>query len=163
MEVAKNQLARSVDQLDPKVRFNIVFYSNDVRVWKPAPELVPSSKAHKEDAKQWFLGLEPSGSTCMFAALLQALEYADTIGERTGTTGAGADTIFLISDGSPTSEAGELLTPAELERQYRSFMDRNALYHCVVHTIGIGPAHNSSVLERLARETGGQYKAVGAD
>jgi len=163
MEVAKNQLARSLDEIAKGVNFNVVFYSKDVKVWKEPPELQPSSSANKKAAKKWFMGLEAEGPTLMFEALKKALEYADTVGEDKKKPRTGADTIFLLSDGSPTGLDGKPLPADQLEAQYKEFIEANKLYHCVVHTIGIGPGHNSSVLRRLARDTGGQYKAVGTN
>ena len=161
IEVARNQLALSVDELAKDVNFALVFYSTDVRVWQEPPALMPSTQANKEAAKTWFLKLEAEGSTQMFEALQRALAYADTIGEDKKKPRTGADTIFLLSDGSPTDAAGALLPPEELERRYAAFLETNKLYHCAVHTIGIGPGHNASVLRRLAQDTGGTYKAVG--
>ncbi|MDJ0521278.1 MAG: vWA domain-containing protein [Planctomycetota bacterium] len=161
MEVAKNQLALSVDELAKDVKFAVVFYSSDVRVWQEPPALMASTKANKKSAKAWFMKLGPEGSTQMFAALTKALEYADTVGEDKKKPRTGADTIFLLSDGSPTDADGQPLQGEELERQYRAFIEANQLHHCTVHTIGIGPGHNSSVLRRLAKDTGGVYKAVG--
>ncbi len=161
MEVAKNQLALSIKELDRKVRFGVVFYSDNVKVWQPAPELMDSSKPNKKKATEWFMKLEAQGPTLMFPALMKALEYADTVGEDKKKAKTGANTIFLLSDGSPTTAAGTILPPDELESAMTEFLEANKLYRCVVHTIGIGPGHNSSILRRIAAATGGQYKAVG--
>ncbi len=165
MEVAKNQLAKSIDELDSDVRFAVLFYSNDVKVWQEPPELMPSSPQNKQKAKEWVKTIQPVGPTLTFGALMKALEYADTIGERKkkGPLATGADTIFLLSDGSPTTADARVLEGEELEHAFQAFMQENELYHCVVHTIGIGPGHNSRVLKRIARETGGTYKAVGKE
>ncbi len=161
MEVARNQLALSVDEISKGVNFGVVFYSSAVQVWKKPPELAASSKGNKKAAKDWFMKLGPEGSTQTFAALMKALEYADTIGEDKKKPRTGADTFFLLSDGSPTNADGKPLGGDELEKQYKAFIEANKLYHVTVHTIGIGPGHNSSILRRLARDTGGIYKAVG--
>lgn len=165
MEVAINQLKKSVQQLDKKVNFSIVFYSDNVTVWKEPPELMGSTPKNKEDAISWFEKLDAEGSTQLFAALEKALEYADTVGEDIKKQRTGADTIFLLSDGSPTHKnqaKARALSPEEIEAAWSRFKEKNKLYHCVVHTIGIGPQHNRSLMRRIAKETGGQYKAVGA-
>ena len=161
MEVAKNQLALSIEELDRKVKFGVVFYSDAVKVWKEAPELADASPPNKKAATKWFEDLGPQGPTLMFPALMKALAYADTIGEDKKKQRTGANTIFLLSDGSPTTADGKVLPADELEHEMAKFLEANKLYRCVVHTIGIGPGHNSSVLRRLAAETGGIYKAVG--
>jgi Mg-chelatase subunit ChlD len=156
-------LARSIDQLDPKVNFNVVFYSNDIRVWQEPPGLLPSTRANKAEATKWFMALEAKGPTLLFPALMKALEYSDVIKKGSKKPRTGADTIFLLSDGSPTTPDGKVLHPEDLEEQYRRFLEANELYHCVVHTIGVGPKHNRTLMKRIARDTGGKYKAVGAD
>lgn len=158
LEVAKNQLARSVDALAPGVVFNVVFYGTDVQVWKPPPQLLPARPAEKEAAKKWFGGLTPEGSTNLFGALRKALEYAATDGKG----GGGADTIFLLSDGAPTSGKGEM-SREDIDREMEAFFDANRSARCVVHTIGVGPDHSVWLMERIATATGGRYVAVGAD
>ncbi|MDF1702110.1 MAG: VWA domain-containing protein [Planctomycetota bacterium] len=163
MEVAKNQLALSIKQLDRKVKFGVVFYSDNVKVWREPPELLDASKPNKASSTEWFTKLEAQGPTLMFPALMKALEYADTVGQDKKKQRTGANTIFLLSDGSPTTAGGQVLPAAELEQAIAEFLEANKLYRCVVHTIGIGPGHNSSILRRIAAATGGQYKAVGTN
>jgi hypothetical protein len=161
MEVAKNQLARSIQELDKRVNFNVVFYSDKIQAWKEPPELLRSSMSNKKAATAWFQKLEPQGPTLMFPALMRALEYADTVGADKKKSRQGADTIFLLSDGSPTTKDGGLMAAEDLEAAVEAFLVANKLHRCIVHTIGIGPGHNSTILRRLADATGGQYKSVG--
>ena len=161
LEVAKNQLALSIEELDKKVKFGVVFYSDQVKVWKEAPELAPATPSNKKKSVQWFDKLEPQGPTLMFPALMKALEYADTVGQDKKKQTTGANTIFLLSDGSPTTAQGTVLSPDEREQAINEFLEANKLHRCVVHTIGIGPGHNRAILQRIAEATGGIYKAVG--
>lgn len=155
IEVAKNQLAWSVKHLQKDVRFNVVFYSSKVDVWKTPPEMLPATPKFKSDATDWFMKIGPEGSTRTFDALIKALDYAATEG--------GADTIFLLSDGAPTIVGGaQALTGEALEAEYGAFKEKNKIYKCVVHTIGVGPHHNRQLMQRIARETGGTYQSVGA-
>ena len=41
---------------------------------------------------------------------------------------AGADTIFLLSDGSPTTAEGKALPTEEFERQSAAFLEANKIY-----------------------------------
>jgi hypothetical protein len=163
LEVAKNQLARTIRSLAIDVRFAVVFYSGDVHVWEKPPTLLPATPENKKAAVDWFTKLEPEGSTLIFDALHRALRYASVgRGGKSPTDVAGADTIFLLSDGAPTVPDGMgLLTGTALEAAVAEFLERNRPYRCVVHTIGIGPAHNRALMQRLAKATGGTYKAVG--
>lgn len=159
LEVAKNQLARTIRALQPDVKFAVVFYSHDVHLWRDPPGLMPATTENRKEAIDWVMDLEPVGSTRIFDALGQALRYAEVDGK---ADPMGADTIFLLSDGAPSTPDGTaLVTGEELEAEIRTFLEANRAFHCVVHTIGVGPEHNRELMQRLARETSGTYKAVG--
>jgi hypothetical protein len=158
IEVAKNQLMRSIDALAPAVVFNVVFYGTDVQVWKPPPQLLPARPFEKDAAKKWFAAIGPDGSTNLFGALRKALEYAASDGKG----GGAADTIFLLSDGAPTAARGEMKRE-DIERELEAFLEANRSARCIVHTIGIGPDHSVDLMDRIARLTGGRYIAVGVE
>ncbi len=151
MVLAREQLKWSIETLPKGVHFNVVFYATDVQVWKAPPEMVPATKENKQAAIDWFLEIDANGYTRTFDALGKALDYASGKG--------GADTIFLLSDGSPTAvDAGEPLTGEDLEAEYAAFLEKNRIYKCVVHTIGVGRAQNRTLMQRIARDTGGTYR-----
>ena len=144
------------------MKFAVVFYSHEVAVWKNPPALLPGDPGNRRGATAWFMKLEPVGSTMTFDALAKALEYAKVGGGKSATDPKGADTIFLLSNGAPTDIGGNAaLTGAALEEKVQAFLEANRAFGCVVHTIGVGPQHNRKFMKRLAKETGGTYKAVG--
>ena len=163
LEVAKNQLARTIRKLDAGVRFAVVFYSHDVKVWKNPPRLIQATSKNKRKAIDWFMKLGPEGSTMIFAALHKALAYAKVGGGgKSSTDPWGADTIYLLSDGAPTVPGGsDALKGPALAKAVKRFLDANHAFGCVVNTVGVGPRHNRALMMSLARETGGTYKAVG--
>lgn len=164
LEVAKGQLERTIRKLAPDVKFGVIFFGSKVQAWQPAPALLPATPGNRKAAIDWFAPIQPEGSTPTFAALAQALQYAKVGGGKSATDPAGADTIFLLSDGAPTGPGGaDLLLGAELDAEVARFLEANRDFKCVVHTIGVGPDHNRELMMRLARETGGTYRAVGAD
>jgi len=164
LEVAKNQLERTIRKLPPDVRFGVIFYGASVDAWQKPPGLVPATPENKKRAIDWFTALEPEGSTATFEALAEALRYAKVGGGKGETDPAGADTIFLLSDGAPTAPGTEdLLLGPELEKAVAAFLEANRDFRCVVHTIGVGPDHNRQLMMRLAHETGGTYRAVGME
>ncbi len=166
LAVAKSQLTRSIQNLDRDVAFALVFYSTDVKVWQPAPDMRAATPPDKADAIKWYSELKPEGSTQLFDALMTALKYADVPTKKSKKNKAakgGANTIFLLSDGSPTDPSGQPLKPGKMEEQLQAFLKANEVYRCVVHTIGVGPSHNRSLLQRIARATGGEYRGVGMD
>jgi len=161
LEVAKNQLARTIRRLPVGVKFAVVFYSHDVHSWKPAPAMLAATPQNKRAAIDWFMNKKPVGSTMIFDALAEALRYAKVGGGKSATDPKGADTIFLLSDGAPSTRQGNaLLKGAALEEAIKKFLDSNKAFRCVVHTAGVG-AHDRRLMQRLARETGGTYKVVG--
>jgi hypothetical protein len=162
LEVAKNELARTISKIDKHIKFAVIFYSHEVDVWKKPPALMPGEPGNRSDATGWFMALEPVGSTMTFDALAKALEFAKVGGGKSSTDPRGADTIFLLSDGAPTDRGGNYaLTGPDLEAQVKKFLEANRSFGCVVHTIGVGPLHNKEFMQRLAHETGGTYRAVG--
>jgi hypothetical protein len=152
LEVAQAELARTIRGLPADARFGLVFYGAHVKAWREPPRLEPATAASRETATAWLAALRPEGCTLTFAALAEALRYAEGPG--------GADTIFLLSDGAPTNANGDPLTSAETDAALAAFLEANRAFRCVVHAIGVGPDHNRDLMTRLARETGGTYKAV---
>ncbi len=164
LEVAKNQLERTIRKLAPDVKFGVIFFGGKFQAWQPAPALLAATPGNRNAAIAWFAALEPEGSTPTFTALAEALRYAKVGGGKSATDPAGADTIFLLSDGAPTGPGGaDLLLGPELDAEVARFLEANRDFKCVVHTIGVGPDHNRELMMRLARETGGTYRAVGVE
>ena len=154
IEVAKSQLVFSIRNLATDVHFAIVFYSNEIEVWQAAPKMVQATPENKARAIKWIEDIEAVGSTRTFDALLEALAYA--------RQGGGANTIFLLSDGSPTVRGGgDLLVGDDLEREYEAFLEQNRIYKCVVHTIGVGRSQNRGLMRRIAKDGRGIYRSVG--
>ncbi|MHC4342569.1 MAG: VWA domain-containing protein [Planctomycetota bacterium] len=162
LEVAKTELIRTIRNLPPDVKFAVVFFSHDVHVWKDPPAMMPATAENKKEAIDWFRELDPVGSTMTFDALEKTLRYAKVGGGKSSTDPRGADTIFLLSDGSPSTPDGDAPLPeAERRKAVRAFLEANRPFRCVVHTIGVGPEHNRELMQSLASATGGTYKAVG--
>jgi hypothetical protein len=152
MEVAQNQLVRTIRGLNPNVEFAVIFYSHDVHVWRKPPELVKATSQNKKDAIEWVMGIKAVGSTRIFDSLARALEYGP----------GGADTIFLLSDGAPSTLDGRsLMVGDELEAAVTGFFRANRAWRCVVHTIGVGLKQDRELMRRIAKTTGGTYRAVG--
>ncbi len=294
LEVAKIQLARTINNLASDAFFTILFYNASVTTWDPAPQIVRATRENKAKAQKWFMPLEPAASTSLFDGMLKALEYAEKVTlqekakEPEGVGSERIDTIFLLSDGAPThfrdeplgdpyarekaaasesrangarayaesekakAESAKALAanakekaerarvPAEaarakaeaaltdsdkqrledeaqrheqeqaryeaemrryegeaqshakeqaryeaeaelhqaekealeakadryelaVEMAYRAFKQANDARGIVVHAIGVGQAHNVTLMKRIARESGGKYVAVGMD
>lgn len=163
MAAALEELRRAIGNLAADVRFNILFYSDGTRAWKPVPELPLATKANKAAAVRWLEQVDAEGTTALFAALHQALAYADDFQGGAGYDHPGVDTVFLLTDGSPTDASGNDLTPRELDGALLRFLAANEVHRIVVNTVGVGRGHNRMLMERIANKTGGRYVAVVLD
>jgi hypothetical protein len=161
LEIAKNQLARTIRALPRDTRFAVLFYGFGSEVWPRDETLIGAEPENKEAAITWFSRLDPLGGTPMFDALHRALTYARTLGAKDPAERDGADTIFLLSDGRPTTPDGQELSDEALQQEFTRFLDACRPLHCIVNTIGVGPRHDKEFMARLAAETGGEYRAVG--
>ncbi|HHI69008.1 MAG TPA: hypothetical protein ENJ97_06755, partial [Planctomycetes bacterium] len=117
-------------------RFNIIFFHTQVKAWEK--KLTRATRANQKKAIRFVRSTRPMGATNIYGALKEAFRDRE------------ADTIYLLSDGSPT--AGEIVDPGELAREVLSW---NRVRRIVIHTISLGTP--SPLLQKLARETGGQY------
>ena len=152
VEVAKNELLKSIESLPPDATFNILFYNDHYTVFKE--RMVKANGANKREARDYIGGITASSSTNIY----DTLERAFQIGGQGAVDKAykvNFDTIFFLTDGSPTSgkttDTGEIL--AEVDRW-------NKTKRIKVHCVGIGQ-HNSPFLQQLAAKTGGKYTRKG--
>lgn len=173
MDIVKTELARTIERLEPYVKFNILSFATDVKPWKKT--LVAANVLNKRGALDWVGKLQPiggtskeelasvglvasanleAGKTNSFGALMEGLRA----GTRSGTDSAYAidiDTIFFLSDGRPTD--GELVDPDDILREVRRV---NELRKVVIHTIAIGE-FQKEFMRRLALENGGVFVDLG--
>ncbi len=159
LEEAKREFLSTLRSIDAAGGFGLFVFSDAVRKWKPA--LVPATTAAKEDVTAWVRGLGASSWTNTFAALEEAFRVsaASGVDERYG----GADTVFLLTDGAPTTPEGKPRHPDgsdEAERVLAAVRDWNAGRRVELHCIGVGHDVNTSFLSRLARENGGRFVHV---
>lgn len=137
-EEAIREVASGVDGLPDGTWFNVITFESQPHPWQPA--LVEATEEIKEEAKDYFDDLEPTGGTAMIPALEEA--FAE-----------GPDYVVLVSDGEPNEGSQAVLDRvAEL----------NADSAVVVHTIGIGEDHDRDFMETLAERNGGEAHTRGA-
>ena len=150
--VAKRELKRVIDQFDPKGKFDVIIFNDTVKAWKPG--MMPATKAMKADAQKFVAGLSAASSTNIYDALELAFKIAG-MGARDKYYELGADTIFLLSDGSPTKPDG---SPDDWQKIIRACRQWNSLKRVKINTIGVGGA-NVAFMSTLASENGGKYVA----
>uniref|UniRef100_A0A673G2A5 VWFA domain-containing protein n=1 Tax=Sinocyclocheilus rhinocerous TaxID=307959 RepID=A0A673G2A5_9TELE len=103
------------DQLHANsVRFNMLAFSGEVRMWQPA--LVQSTEELCVEAVQWLNQLSTHGASSTLQALQTGCGFADAVG------------LYLITDGRCDSSHSRILTEIETLRQEKDF---------TVHTIAV--------------------------
>lgn len=139
LRAAKQQLLQSLHSLHDTAQFQIIFYNHQPMMFNPdggPARLFFATEENQWQAEQFVRGIRADGGTDHLAALKMAFSVSP-------------DVVFLLTD----AEGG--LTSAELN----DLTNRNRSA-AVVNLIefGVGPQRSGDrSLERLARESGGQY------
>ncbi|MHC5012021.1 MAG: HEAT repeat domain-containing protein, partial [Planctomycetota bacterium] len=108
-DLAKGVLRDALERLDPRVRFQLVFFSSEVRPWRSG--LVPASPGNVKAAMSAVQNQPASGETNIHGALKAALGLHEqtTLQARLDPI---PDTVYFLTDGSPTR--GEITVADEL-------------------------------------------------
>jgi hypothetical protein len=161
LDVLKWQLKKSIGMLPPKALFNVIFYSETFEVWSETMQM--ATPLNKQKAFEYVDKQTPLARTNIFDAMEKAFAIATGTGPKAGGAGdprygggqGGADTFYLLSDGSPNF--GRIPEPDAIVAEIRKI---NELRKIIIHTIAVGGAFNPSFMERLAKENGGECIVV---
>ncbi len=165
LEACKAELIRALGLLEATTKFNVIWYSEQPHQFKPAMMLAKPGTI--KTAQAWVNKLKPAGSTNIHDSMQMGFQLTGQIaGPDTSAKGpitgikpkvreAAPDTIFLLSDGSPTLPTME---PDSTEKIIKAVRKWNALKSVVVHCIGIGKGVNEPFMRQLASENGGEFK-----
>ncbi|MEZ6038051.1 MAG: VWA domain-containing protein [Planctomycetota bacterium] len=139
LDAAKEKLAAVVEALPKTHQCNMVTFETGVHpMWKELRKLTDANRTEFLDAIK---KIPFGGGTNTFGAVLEAFEDSEV------------DTIYLLTDGIPTS--GTITDPGEiLDELQRINRTRQIVVHCIA--IGI----DSDLLKDIATITGGEYKYV---
>lgn len=151
MEATKDALIEVLGKLTKDDRFNVVCFNDVVVPYAPAM-LVANSKEIKQ-AQAWVRALQPASTTNIHDALQEAFKLAGR-GAADKYYKSNIDTIFLLTDGSPTRPDNQ---PDSTDRIFAAVRRWNPTKHVVIHTIGIGKELNTAFLQQIARENGGRF------
>ena len=146
IERAKRQLRRLVNAFPGDTFFNIVRFSTDSAAWKPK-KILPANPGNKRDSLKFIENLKANGVTAAYKALVTAFECSE------------ADTIYFISDGSPTDDQGQPLQQAAIQQLLDKVKQLNKFRKVKVNTIGL-KGSSRSFMSALADLTGGEFKQV---
>ncbi len=133
---AQRQFERAIAQLPERARCNLIAFSDDAHSF--ADRLQPADGKHRNAMTAMAQGLTARGPTNVYAALQRAFADADV------------DTVFLLTDGHPSS--GAIVDPTTLAATVRLWNRGRGI---AIHTIALGG--KSEFLEQLARESGGEH------
>lgn len=155
-----DELRRIVLALPEQSYFNIVVFSDGVRVWRPSragrPELVRLNDDARDDLLGSFLqSLQPRGPTNLYGALDTAIGFAGGQGLKDKYYDVGFDTIYVLSDGAPSY--GPVTDKDEIRRLVR---ETNRLKRLTIHAITFGSQNDTEFLRKLAEENGGRHVHV---
>ncbi|MBI5435449.1 MAG: HEAT repeat domain-containing protein [Planctomycetes bacterium] len=174
IDICKTELARTIDRLEPNVRFNILSFATAVKPWKK--DLVDASPANKLAARDWVLRLEAiggnskddlarvgltgsagldGGQTNTFGALMAALGVPERGSPVEATYAVKVDTVFFLSDGRPST--GDYVDTDDILRE---ILRANELRKIVLHTIAIGE-FQKDFMKALAEQNGGIFVDLG--
>ena len=151
MEATKDALIEVLGKLTRDQRFDVVAFNDLPYVF--SPRLLAGTPGEVRKAQEWVRGLAGASSTNIHDALDEAFRLAGR-GLRDKHYRSAVDTIFLLTDGTPTNVDGSLDSTDRVLQAVRRW---NPARHVVIHTIGIGREINVPFLQQLARENGGRF------
>ena len=152
LEACKNELIRALGQLTADTKFNVVWYNDLPHIWRDSMSL--AKKDAVREAQAWVKKLNHSSTTNIHDALQLAFTQVGR-GVHDKYYGVELDTIFLLTDGSPTKLDG---TFDSTEKILTAVQAWNPLQRITIHTIGIGNSLNVPFLQQLASQNGGEFK-----
>jgi hypothetical protein len=152
LEACKAELIRALGLLRPTQKFAILWYNDLPHWWEQ--EMQPATKKAIERAQEHVSKFRPASSTNIHDSLEQAFTLVGR-GGRDNAYEVLIDTIFLLTDGSPTTPDGKLDSTEKILVGVRSW---NALKRVTIHCIAIGKDLNEKFLRDLASENGGEFK-----
>jgi len=147
IEQAKKALEFCIRSLNPKDRFNIVLFNNNVRAWKDT--LLEASRANIDEATKFVRAISAGGGTNINGALTEAMRILKPQKER-------LPMVIFLTDGLPT--AGET-NPAKIVQNVKS--ENKAQVRLFV--FGVGYDVNTFLLDKLAETNRGDREYVKPD
>jgi len=152
LDRARAELEKTLNALSSDVYFNIILFNETVRQFSEKP--LQATEEAKRAAGLFFQEAHADEGTNIFDSLNRALEIkslglVNRIGEKVEL-----DTVFLLSDGVPTS--GAVIDPSEI---LRIITRANRLTKIRIHTVYLG-SDPSSFMRELAGNNYGRYIQV---
>ena len=151
LETAQRELTRLIDGLEPGDNFEMITFRDDAKAWKG--RLSVASDANRGAARNEIASWPPGGGTNVYDALRLAFDMAEKSMDAAAPTDGDFDTIFLLTDGAPSSGA---IRDQPLLLDY--IAERNRALQIKIHCISLaGDAQAREFLKQLSALAGGGY------
>ncbi len=149
-DICRSEIGHSIQQLDPRARFNVLSFGSRVQTWKR--NLVPASGSNKAGGASFVRSQAPAGETNFYGALAAALDL-EAHPLTSAKLGDSPDTIFFLTDGTPT--VGDITDPDLLAHWYTTL---NRYTRVRTHTIAFGTLGvDEPLLRELSRDNWGTF------
>jgi Mg-chelatase subunit ChlD len=147
----QQELTRLISGLDATIAFDLVTFRDEGKPWKD--HLLAADERNRHAALAEVDGYRAWGPTNVHGALEAVFDMAERALDAASARDEDLDTLFVLSDGVPTS--GTIRDP-ELLLQYVA--ERNRVLRLRIHCLSLtDEASSRDFLQRLASLTGGQY------
>ncbi|KAK4832823.1 hypothetical protein QYF61_025811 [Mycteria americana] len=146
----KEALFTILQDLRPEDHFNIIGFSNRIKVWQQ-DQLVPVTPNNIRDAKKYIHNMSPTGGTNINGALQTGTKLLNDYIAQNDIDARSVSLIIFLTDGRPT--VGETQTSKILSNTKDAIRDKFCLF-----TIGIGNDVDHKLLERMALENCGMTR-----
>ncbi len=146
---AKKELMPAIRGLSEDKWFTIIVFENRVKKWRK--NLVQATTANKNLAIAYLENLHSGGGTNLSDAVEEALLLLGA-GATDANADLGVETIFLLSDGSPT--AGKITNKTKILEKISEW---NSAGRVKIHTIGLGEDCDKDFMKKIAEENSGQF------
>lgn len=145
---AKKELIPTIRGLSEDTYFTIITFENGIKRWRR--DLVPATTVNKNLAITYLNELSSGGGTNIHDALEKAFEMAGDVANSGYILGV--ETIFLLSDGSPSS--GKITDQQGIIDAVEKW---NSSDRVIINTIGLGEDKDKNFLTNLAKANNGTY------
>jgi hypothetical protein len=150
IDVAKEEIAYAIREMDPRTRLNLYFFNTTVRAWQTSPVAAGTMGDNAISAVQ---NIDCKLQTNYYDALRLVLGLEDGQDPWSTNFCDTPDTLFFLTDGSPTD--GEITKTDELRAWFR---EQNRFARLKVHVITMGAMGvELEFLPAFAQENGGQF------
>ncbi|XP_021071332.1 inter-alpha-trypsin inhibitor heavy chain H5 [Mus pahari] len=151
LQQTREALVTILNDLRPQDRFNIIGFSNRIKMWKD--HLLPVTPDNIRNGKIYMYHLSPTGGTDINGGLQTAIKLLNNYVAQNDIEDRSVSLIIFLTDGKPTS--GETNTLKILSNTKEATGGQICIF-----TVGIGDDVDFKLLERLSLENCGLMRRV---